>query len=749
MRSWAFGMFAAFALSTSCSDDDDIATGPQEPDVTFKDLIEYDKTPAVKIKSAIYEIDAQQHYTFYLSPSEGITDVEGMKAANDYLAVTLAQPKGTVNTDKDIFELSYKDIKVTKNTLTDIAAIDLSVDLVTESRLNFRVNLEMKSGKKLFSRYENTCVEAQVELNNQFNINREVKEIKSAIYSIVNNQYVFFLSPTAGITDYPAMQKANDYVQIAVEEPNGYVNTHTDFFEVNYTDKISVSNTNRDDVRIMSLKALVKEQKATLALELETKSGNRMTLAYNGDIIREYIMLENQYAFNKEVHEVGSVVEWKNASTGFNHYYIYGAKGITSPSKSEKGVEIKIANTLEGEIDLATADPKEVEVRYGDFVTGQGMSGTLEVKYKTDKFGKVTGLIVKLEANMGDNQVRAGYEGAFTTGFASGNYIKVTDKQAAQGTIVKAFRQEPYNAGHVMAFGDAQSVNTPEDLTKGNYTVKFSVVPNQFGAVINVAEQKNDFSFEMYDYKNYKTYFTEDVVSGSIETKANDFDAKMGYIKLNLTLKGDIKVEAEYYGELTGVKSFPELKPVKPFAPSIVITDEKGQKELYNSNVTRMEVRRDLSNKWHGTTAHPIYVFYFVNEHTHDIDDSNDMTPVLTLPVSAIEAGKEFDLTKAGFHWEFMYASDQLSRAGRGYSDSYTEYGMTSLMCPDMVKVKAVRNADKTWEVEFTLQDFGAFNQWSPDEKSGTKNIITIKWKGAATKYSGYKKNDLTDEDFK
>ncbi len=744
MRTLALGMFAALALSTSCSDDDDIQSGTKDPDVTFKDLIEYDKTPAVKIKSAIYEIDAQQHYTFYLSPSEGINDVEGMKAANDYLSVVVAQPKGTVNTTSDFFSVAYKDISINKNTMTDVASISLSADLVTESRLNFRLVMEMKSGKKLFATYENTCTETKVTLENQMSYNRQILDIKSAIYSIANEKYYFFLSPTAGLTDYSEMEKANDFVKIAVDKPIGSINTRNDFFEVTYGENINVSNTNRDDVRIMNLKALLEEQNASLNVELETKSGNSLYLAYNGDITRSDIELKNQYAYNKDVYGIGSVLEWKNKAEGFNYYYIYGQKDITAPSKTEQGVIIKVADSLTGKIDLSKADPAQVEVRYGDFKTAQGMTGTLNIEHKTE-----ASIVIELDVTLENNRVRAGYEGAFVAGYDSHNYIKVTDKATTQGTIFKAFRVEPYVAGHVIAFGDVKTVNAVDDLTKGNYAVKLTVAATKFGSLINVAEQKNDFSFELYDYKNYKTYYVENVVSGTIETEANAANDKMAYIKLDLTLDNGIKVESEYYGELTGVKALPDMKPEKSFDSAIVITDDKGQKELYNSTVTRMEVRRDLSNKWHGSTAHPIYVFYFVNEHTHDIDDSYDMTPVLTLPVSAIEAGKEFDLTKAGFHWEFKYTSDLLSRAGMGYSDSYTEYGMTTLMCPDMVKVKAVRNADKTWEVEFTLQDFGAFNQWNPNEKSGTKNIITIKWKGAATKYSGRKMNDLTDDYYK
>ena len=71
------------------------------------------------IKSAIYEVEDTDLYTFYLSPSNGVTGMDDMTAVNDFLRIAVRNPKGTVNTETDEFEIAYKDIAVNRNTLED------------------------------------------------------------------------------------------------------------------------------------------------------------------------------------------------------------------------------------------------------------------------------------------------------------------------------------------------------------------------------------------------------------------------------------------------------------------------------------------------------------------------------------------------------------------------------------------------------------------------------------------------------
>lgn len=85
--------------------------------------------------------------------------MDGMSEANDYLRVMVRNPKGTVNTESDTFEISYKDISIKEATMKDVKSVKLSADYLSEtSRLNLYVEVEMESGKTLLARYENTCL---------------------------------------------------------------------------------------------------------------------------------------------------------------------------------------------------------------------------------------------------------------------------------------------------------------------------------------------------------------------------------------------------------------------------------------------------------------------------------------------------------------------------------------------------------------------------------------------------------------
>lgn len=188
---WA-ALFTAGGFA-SCSDDEKEPTPP--PPVELNDQIRYDGGQPTDIKSAIFDVEDTDLYTFYLSPTAGIKDLAGMSAAKDYLSVVVRNPKGTVNTASDTFEIAYKDISVTKQTMNDIEKVQLSADLVAETqRLNLYVEVTLKSGKTLLARYNSTCSEAVPQkLGNQF----ELDKVITAIGSVVE-----WRNPATGTTSY-------------------------------------------------------------------------------------------------------------------------------------------------------------------------------------------------------------------------------------------------------------------------------------------------------------------------------------------------------------------------------------------------------------------------------------------------------------------------------------------------------------------------------------------------------------------
>ena len=184
LRALACALLASAAMLGACDDDDpnDDPDPGKKPPVTLTDQIQYDGGDLVGIKSAIYVAEEDGSHTFYLSPTEGLINAEQMKQADDYLRVMVESPKGTVNTASDPFEIEYKDISVKKTTMNDVASVELSADLVTETRLNLYTYVELKSGKTLIARYQNTCTEERdVELTNQYEIDNRIAAVGSVV----------------------------------------------------------------------------------------------------------------------------------------------------------------------------------------------------------------------------------------------------------------------------------------------------------------------------------------------------------------------------------------------------------------------------------------------------------------------------------------------------------------------------------------------------------------------------------------
>ena len=220
-------------------------------------------------------------------------------------------------------------------------------------------------------------------------------------------------------------------------------------------------------------------------------------------------------------------------------------------------------------------------------------------------------------------------------------------------------------------------------------------------------------------------------------------------------------LKAEYYGVPTAATADAmdedKLKPVKPFEPSIQIRtkDNKEPEGWTDKTLDRMEVRLEKGYRWNGGEEYggatfDAYYFYFCTGAEGSSVEDKWANPQLILPAAIVDAGKECDLTdfdNTKSHWNFYYdtSMDYLARGSIGYGDTYTQWGMTTKLCPDMAKVTAIRNADKTWQVSLVILDYGAFDSWS-DDKSGTENTLTIEFRGKAAKYSGSKTNDLADD---
>lgn len=177
-----------------------------EPPVKLEDQIQYDGGALVDINSAIYEVEDTDLYTFYLSPVDGIAGVGGLEdSGEEYLAVTVRNPGGTVDTENDEFSVSYRDVTVRKETMNDVESISLSADLVEQtSVLNLYVEVTLKSGKTLLARYNSTCTEAALaELSNQYELDGTINTIGSAVAwrNMPEQRTVYYFYSESGVTE--------------------------------------------------------------------------------------------------------------------------------------------------------------------------------------------------------------------------------------------------------------------------------------------------------------------------------------------------------------------------------------------------------------------------------------------------------------------------------------------------------------------------------------------------------------------
>ena len=177
-----------------------------EPPVKLEDQIQYDGGALVDINSAIYEVEDTDLYTFYLSSVDGIAGVGDLEdSGEEYLAVTVRNPGGTVDTENDEFSVSYRDVTVRKETMNDVESISLSADLVEQtSVLNLYVEVTLKSGKTLLARYNSTCTEAALaELSNQYELDGTINTIGSAVAwrNMPEQRTVYYFYSESGVTE--------------------------------------------------------------------------------------------------------------------------------------------------------------------------------------------------------------------------------------------------------------------------------------------------------------------------------------------------------------------------------------------------------------------------------------------------------------------------------------------------------------------------------------------------------------------
>ena len=579
-----------------------------------------------------------------------------------------------------------------------------------------------------------------VELNDQFEYDGgDPVDIKSAIYEVQDTDlYTFYLSPSNGVTGMDDMTAVNDFLRIAVRNPKGTVNTETDEFEIAYKDITVNRNTLKTDVEKVSLQAdLVAEtSKLNLHVEVTMKSGKTLLARYNNTCTEAVpAELTNQYELDKTVTGIGSAVEWHDAAAAATTYCFYADPDVTAPSEETAGLQITVADGVEtAEVDLATADAEKIRIACGEFESGEGMTGTLSLAKSGSK------LTLTLDAEKGASRLRAAYAGDPVVGYASTNSLTVTEGETHETNDLKKVFLYQSAATNVLTFGQVADAEAPDGLTKGHYAVSFNLSTSQLqGATVDFGKQ--EAQVRIFDYRAYRTWDNAKV-EGATGTVTTIQAGEQTYLRFSVEFPEGPKLEGEWFGTFTTVKEETDMTPVEPFRPRVSIKSETGE-TLLDWEVTALELRHDTNfrDSNTGDMIDAAYIFYFRTDKTEDNFGIDGLigTPMFRLP-DAYVGRDNFDLTEdTECKWAFNFNNSNLSRYSTGYgcNNSWMK------QCPNEATLTVKKN-DKEWEFTFTMLDYGMFGY----TEQGTKNVLTIEWKGPATKYTGSQKNDMTDADY-
>lgn len=593
-------------------------------------------------------------------------------------------------------------------------------------------------------------------LKDQIEYNGESIYVESAVFETRANDVInFYFSPSFDITDVEGMEDAADYMKVSVQSPDGPVDIGSEMFEISYKD-IKVSDENSSDAESISLNVSLDKEKSTVSVSLNVKMKNGKTLVaeYDNKVSDgSPVALSNQMELNSKVTSIASVLKWRDHSAMKTVYYFYSKEGVEAPSDAiQPDLVITVADgTATENVDLSSVDKKMVTVEAGeDFSLVSGTTGFMNLA-ESENSGRQT-ISLELEAVNPDGTLRAVYSGDFRFGYFSGNYFKVKKLATDEAKLARVFRYADNGSNvFMLGFGD---VTDPSGLNgAGSYALKVRIADGDLGKTIKLEE--SSASVALYDYIDF-VHWDSAEASGEGATGSLTFvqtDESHYYMKVSVSFPdGAPYAECEWFGEMTSASEDIDLTPSKPDGLMFKIISPEGE-TIDQKYIECMEVRLEKDYDHRGGTSYggatfDAYFFYFrPKDYTGDIE-SQYSVPQIMIPASFIPTDGELDLAEPQetLYWIFKYTNSALSK--QSYGENYqTSAWSKTFQCPEDVKIEASVSGNR-WNLKFTLVDWGSFNSYNPDYKSGTKNSIVIDWNGPATKYTGSKKNDMADSDY-
>ena len=382
----------ATVIPTSCKKDE-----VPVPPVELEDQIAYNDNEPVEIRSAIYEAEENGMTTFYLSPTQGISDVNGMTAANDYLMISVSSADGEID---GTFELSYSSLHLTDK--ADAEQFMMSVRYsANEEKLDLETDIKMKDGTMLRADYHNTCIEAvpeTVPLDNEYSLDDERISISSVLewydHKETATTYYFYAE---------SLTEPDDNAKgIAIKVKDGQPTESIDLSTVT-SDAISIecgAFTNKEGTTgTLTLSKDKFGEKITLSLSAESE-GSHLQAEYTGAFIKGYSS-GNYFSVttkegDMEKNDIQGIFLYNNGTQ--NILAVGQTQNATAPEDLMEGhfaVELLIGNTAEGTSLVLPEDAGECGFLLYDYETystldinaasGEGASGKINIENVGDR----------------------------------------------------------------------------------------------------------------------------------------------------------------------------------------------------------------------------------------------------------------------------------------------------------------------------------------------------------------------------
>lgn len=571
-----------------------------------------------------------------------------------------------------------------------------------------------------------------------------LRDIKSAIYTVEGEEYTFYLSPYVSSANTGLLENiltAGDVLEVRVKNPSGTVNVSEEDFSIRYLDFSVNKVTMEKDFKTVELSVDYLEESRHLNLEiyLETNSGHSLRVSYHStaapNVGKVYPIM-----YNKNLTVIRSAVTSHNRAKGQLAYYLLDKAdfgNVPDESYDGKYMCIKMPSSLATgrDIDLATAKEKGIEISFdGKSSAYTSLQGTLAVEERPDK--RVLDIRIS-NARLGGKKLMADYRGDYTASNETRSKMYVT--MPGEGTkeyVLNSFYNDN-SASFIrnsFAVGDYAAPQSPEDLKKGRFVVEFYFQGSNcdFDASMN----KTDFTFMLHDYETSTTYRSYPDGKGHLKVKTEqgtgvtlvDFDILFSDV--------NIRVQGSWYDMMIPFAyETVDFSPASNLTSAITLISPDGLTVTEKLGISAMQVRHTEERIDGSATAYPLYYLYFINKNTETNGvDSPNATPCLRIYEDIINTGKR-DLPKlkdAPF-WQIDYTKFSNNPLGspvnpNSYPNNPPQYGF----------IDVTRDEEDNWKVSFRVRD-------DVPGVQGTKAYIAIEWDGPASPYEGYKENDLLD----